>query len=63
MWSENGDQNDGRCEGCCEVRCGDGGEGVAVGGENKNTSQIMGISDLLKVIRSSAETSLAHTAR
>ena len=32
LWSENGDQNDGRCEGCCEVRCGDGGEGGAVGG-------------------------------
>ena len=32
-WSDNGDQNDGRGEGCCEVRCGDGGEGGAAGGE------------------------------
>ena len=32
-------------------------------GKNTNTSQIMGISHLLKVIRSSAETSLAHNAR
>ena len=63
MWSENGDQNDGRCEGCCEVRCGDGGEGGAVGGEKTNTSQIMGISHLLKVIRSSAEIFLEHSAR
>ena len=61
--SDNGDQNDGRGEGCCEVRCGDGGEGGAVGGENTNTSQVMGISHLLKVIRRSAETSLAHNAR
>ena len=32
-------------------------------GKNKNTSQIMGISHLLKVIQSSADTSLAHNAR
>ena len=32
-------------------------------GKNTNTSQIMGISHLLKVIQSSADTSLAHNAR
>ena len=32
-WSDNGDQNDGIGEGCSEVRCGNGGEGVAVGWE------------------------------
>ena len=32
-------------------------------GENTNTSQVMGISHLLKVLRRSVETSLAHNAR
>ena len=32
-------------------------------GENTNTSQVMGISHLLKVLWRSAETSLAHNAR
>ena len=32
-------------------------------GKNTNTSQVMGISHLLKVLRRSVETSLAHNAR